>query len=108
MIRYIITLIFLFSLTSFAQESLTSSTDIKTLIEKIKNARNSEKRVLMNQLKVELRQMNQNTRSRAMQELRSSFNRGERLQQGRQFKYNVNHRPHRQHHRHNGQQGGKR
>ena len=108
MIRYILTLIFLFSLSSLAEDSLTLSTDIKTLIKSIKTSKNSEKRILINQLKVELRQMNQNARSKAMQELRSSFNRGEGLH-NKQFKYNRDHRPHRQHrHRHNGQQGGKR
>ena len=114
--RYMIMLMIFIFLTLFAQgkeeaepikEVSASSSSIKMLIKNIKSAKASEKRVLMNQLKVELRKMNQNVRKRAMRELRSSFSRGEEMN-NRRLKYNVNHRPHRHRHRHNGQQGGKR
>jgi hypothetical protein len=56
--------------SSFGDESL----DVTTLVSKIKDAKPSEKRVLINELKVKLRSMNQETKNEVMSQLRRSNN----------------------------------
>ena len=82
----------LFSLTLRAEElqqtiqveakkieiSTESSREIKppsisTLIKQVKTAKVEDRRVLMNQLKVQLREMNKESRQKAMRELKKSF-----------------------------------
>jgi len=46
---------------------------ISMLIEQVKSAKVDERRVLMNQLKVQLREMNKESRQKAMSELKKSF-----------------------------------
>jgi hypothetical protein len=46
---------------------------IEELIEKVKNAPDDQKRVIMNQLKIQLKNMNQESRKKAMIELSESF-----------------------------------
>ena len=50
--------------------------DIMRLVSKVKEAKASERRVLMNELKISLRQVNQASRHRIMMQLRKSFTRG--------------------------------
>ena len=64
--RYIIFI--LFSLSLFAQEPA-----LATLISQIREAKVEDRRVLMNQLKVKLREMNKESRQRTMRELKHSF-----------------------------------
>lgn len=65
----------IFSSTSILADKLpTQPSEIDILISKIKNTKAPDKRVLMNQLKVKLREMNQETRTKAMINLRKSFN----------------------------------
>jgi len=64
-------LLILFSLKVFAEDS---KVPIKTLIENIKKAKVKDRRKLMNQLKLRLRDMNKNNRKKAMKELKKSFN----------------------------------
>ncbi|MDM5272460.1 hypothetical protein PGH07_09735 [Sulfurovum sp. zt1-1] len=70
-----ISLIILFfsSHTLFAEEAPQPSTDIQKLVSQIKKAPPSEKRALMNQLKIKLRKMNEKTRKEVMSNLKSSF-----------------------------------
>lgn len=63
----------LISSTLFCEELEKQSTQIDTLISKIKNAKSSDKRVLINQLKVQLREMNRETQIEVMRELKNSF-----------------------------------
>lgn len=56
--------------SSFGDEN----SDISTLVSKIKTAKSSEKRVLINELKVRLRHMNQETKNDVMSQLRKSNN----------------------------------
>ena len=46
---------------------------LSTLIEQVKTAKVKDRRVLMNQLKVQLRKMNKESRHKAMMELKKSF-----------------------------------
>ncbi len=64
-------------LQNISKDRTTSNQNIDRLVTQIKSAKPSQRRVLMNRLKVELRGMNQESRRRAMMKLRESFNRGE-------------------------------
>jgi len=57
----------------FAQTK-DESNDVKALIDKVKQAAPSERRLLMNELKIKLRSMQQETRTQVMLGLRSAFN----------------------------------
>ena len=72
---YIILLLFISSLVN-AEELKTpivQSSSIKNLIQKVKNAKVEDRHILMNQLKIELRKMNKESRHSAMVELKKSF-----------------------------------
>jgi len=62
--------------TSMEEESQTQS--LTALITEIQNAPDEQKRVLMNNLKIQLRQMSQANREKTIETLRKSFNQGER------------------------------
>jgi len=66
---------------------------ITALIENIKEAKVEDRRNLMNQLKIRLREMNQENRKKTMMELRKTFNakRGSRVG----YKQNRHNREHR-------------
>ena len=66
-------ILFFSSQTLFAEEAQRPSTDIQKLVAQIKNAPPSQKRVLMNELKIKLRKMNEKTRKEVMSNLKSSF-----------------------------------
>ncbi|MFT7879334.1 MAG: hypothetical protein ABXS91_02980 [Sulfurimonas sp.] len=66
-------ILFFSSVTLDAEEVKPSSTDIQTLVSQIKKAPASKKRVLMNQLKIKLRKMNEKSRKEVMANLKSSF-----------------------------------
>jgi len=55
------------------KEKVVSKKTIHTLIQEIKRAPASEKRIKMNELKILLRSMNQKTRNEAMRNLQKSF-----------------------------------
>lgn len=57
----------------FAQTK-NKANDVKLLIDKVKKAAPSERRLLMNELKVKLRSLQQETRTQVMLNLRSAFN----------------------------------
>ncbi len=82
MMRYII--IFLFLAWSFssvmAEEVAVKVFDVEAQIDKIKTAEPSERRVLMNQLKLQLRKMNKENRESAMKALQKSFAKGKGLE----------------------------
>ncbi|MCH9741187.1 MAG: hypothetical protein K0U38_10190 [Epsilonproteobacteria bacterium] len=79
MIRYIIISLFLF-LPLIAEETAPKPFDIQAHIVNIKTAKASERRVLMNQLKLQLRQMNKESRVQVIKELQTSFAKGKRQQ----------------------------
>ena len=78
--RIFLLIVFLYSAMfgdTLAKEDATEN--IMHLISKVKKAKASERRVLMNQLKLSLRQVNQASRQRIMLQLRKNFNRGNGL-----------------------------
>ena len=78
--RILLLMVFLYSTVfgnTFTQESSTK--DIMNLVNKVKEAKVSERRVLMNQLKISLRKLNQASRQRIMLRLRKNFNHGSGL-----------------------------
>lgn len=86
--KYILIYIF-FSINILAQDL---NTPIKILVEKIKRANPEDRRVLINQLKVELRKVNRENRKKSMMELKRAFrfryNRGEK----REYRHRGYHR----------------
>ena len=60
------------------------SSNLQMLINQVKSAPNKEKRVLMNQLKVQLKSMNKESRQQAMKELKKSFAKKENHTQQKQ------------------------
>ena len=99
-----ITFLLLFSSSIYAEElNHSSNSSIKILIEQVKHAEVKEKRLLMNQLKLQLRKMNKESRHSAMMELKKSFSKkhGEkkldkkqyRHKQKRLHKYQGEHQP---------------
>ena len=71
---YIIFLL-LFSSRIYAEELQvpTKQPSIQDLIQKVKSAKVKDRRILMNQLKIQLRKMNKESRHNAMMELKKSF-----------------------------------
>jgi len=63
----------LVGLLLFAEDTSTEPIVIKKLITKIKSASVKEKRVLINQLKIQLKSMGKKSRKKAMMELKKSF-----------------------------------
>jgi len=83
-IKYILVLFsffVFFSQTVFAEHKEVDKAAIKALIAKVKTVEPSQRRVLMNELKVMLRSMHQETRTQVMLNLRHSFsnNRGSQI-----------------------------
>jgi len=73
---YLLSIVFLllFSSVMYAEEIKTPNPpSIKTLIEQVKRAEVKDRRLLMNQLKLQLRKMNKESRHSAMMELKKSF-----------------------------------
>ncbi len=56
------------------QTTPTSSVSLSTLINEIQNAPDDQKRILMNNLKIQLRAMSQENRQKTIQTLQQSFN----------------------------------
>lgn len=74
---------------AFGTPTQDQQTSLKSLISKVKNAPPSQRRVLMNQLKIKLRSMQQSSRRAVMLELRKAFaaqngnhDKGGRMQSG--------------------------
>ncbi len=96
--QYIILIIF--SLSLFAQESIeqnkltkiqkVSELTIATLISQIKEAKSDDRRVLMNQLKVKLREMNKESRQKTIRELKKSFSKGSCKAGQQKYKHQKN------------------
>jgi len=64
--------------------TIEQQSNLQKLINQVKNAPNKEKRVLMNQLKVQLKSMNKESRQQAMKELKKSFAKKEKHSQQKQ------------------------
>jgi len=62
-----------------ADEPKQKQDTVQTLIAKVKSAPPSERRLLMNELKLKLRSMHENTRKQVMLDLRRSFNKQQGL-----------------------------
>ena len=73
--RRILIYIFLIvaSFNLYAQEIEENPVEISTLISQIKSAKSTDRRLLMNQLKTQLRELNAEHRAKVMQELKASF-----------------------------------
>ncbi len=93
------------SVVTPAPTSTTQELTIQELIEQVKSAPDESKRVLMNQLKVQLKTMNQESRHKAIKELRKSFIKKEMhtKQKNHETSQHSNHQPKFRHL----QQGGK-
>ena len=74
--KYILVLFYFFVLSSsaYAEHKGAEKETIKALVEKVKKAEPSQRRLLMNELKIQLRTMHQETRTQVMLDLRRSFN----------------------------------
>ena len=74
--KYILVLFSFFVLSSsaYAEHKGAEKETIKALVDKVKKAKPSQRRLLMNELKIQLRTMHQETRTQVMLELRRSFN----------------------------------
>jgi hypothetical protein len=86
---------------------------IQELLLEVKNAPDEQKRVLMNQLKVQLKSMNQESRKKVMIELKKSFGQGEEThepqhekQQNHEGCQQTNHQPKFRHLRRASKDGG--
>jgi hypothetical protein len=93
-IKYILVLFSFFVLSSsvYAEHQGTDKETIKALVEKVKTAEPSQRRLLMNELKIKLRSMHQETRTQVMLDLRRSFNGHQRGEQGnRAIESNMHH-----------------
>jgi len=92
--KYILVLFSFFVLSSpvYAEHEGADKETIKALVEKVKKAEPSQRRLLMNELKIQLRTMHQETRTQVMLDLRRSFNGQHRGQQShRAKKSNMHH-----------------
>ena len=72
--RKYIAVYLLFTLLSFRVFAQETKVPVKTLIENIKKAKVEDRRNLMNQLKLRLREMNKESRKKTMMELKQSLN----------------------------------
>ena len=70
---YIVLLFFSSVINAEELQIPTHQPSIKNLIEQVKSAKVKDRRLLMNQLKTELRKMNKESRHTAMLELKKSF-----------------------------------
>lgn len=68
-----ILILFLFTYTLYAQQDSKQASDIQKLVLKIKKAPATEKRVLINELKLKLREANEDTRAKTMENLKNTF-----------------------------------
>ena len=80
--KYILVLFSFLVWSSFvyAEHKSTDNDTIKVLVKKLKKAAPLQRRLLMNELKVQLRTMHQETRTQVMLQLRHSFNKQQRGQ----------------------------
>ena len=81
-IKYILVLFsfFVWSSSAYAEYEGADKETIKALVEKVKKAPPSQRRLLMNELKMQLKSMHQETRTQVMLNLRRSFNGQQRPQ----------------------------
>lgn len=70
----VFSLVVLFHSSVYAQTKIEDKSSVQALVAKVKNAPPSERRVLMNALKIKLRSMQQETRTHVMLGLRRAFN----------------------------------
>jgi len=80
--KYYFILLFAFLMfghTAYAQTNTGKEETVKSLVEKVKKAPPSEKRVLMNRLKIKLRDMSKENRQLVMMDLRHAFNTGRHI-----------------------------
>ena len=75
----VLTTFLMFGTSVYAQTNTGKEETIKSLVEKVKQAPPSQKRVLMNQLKVKLRSMSKENRQQVMMDLRHAFNAERRI-----------------------------
>jgi hypothetical protein len=93
-IKYILVLFSFFVLSSsvYAEHEGANKETIKALVGKVKTAKPSQRRLLMNELKIQLRTMHKEMRTQVMLDLRRSFSGVQRDQQGKQvMKSNMHH-----------------
>jgi len=70
---YIVFLLFFSSVINAEELQTPIQPSIKNLIQQVKNSKVKDRRILMNQLKTQLRKMNKESRHSAMVELKKSF-----------------------------------
>jgi hypothetical protein len=88
---YTVCSLFVFAETSI---NITQKDSIQNLVKQVKIAKPSEKRLLMNRLKIMLRKSNQAHRTKVMKELKKSFSTHHVMHQGKQrreHKYQQSH-----------------
>ena len=87
----------LFFFTNLYAEELPKTPSVSTLIEQVKSAKVENRRVLMNQLKVQLRKMNQESRHKVMRELKHSFSSKKEHSSNAQHRHRQKRNLHKQH-----------
>ncbi len=75
----------------YAQTKELDNASVQALVAKVKKAPPSQRRVLMNELKIKLRSMQQETRTQVMLSLRQSFNAGHTQMGTKQMQANIDH-----------------
>jgi len=93
-IKYILVLFSFFVLlpqSLLSETKLTNERAVKALIEKVKTVAPSERRILMNELKITLRSMHKETRKQVMLQLRSTFNKEPNNQRHTAIQSNTHH-----------------
>jgi len=92
--KYILVLFSFFVLSSsaYAEHEGVDKETIKALVTKVKKAAPSERRLLINELKIQLKSMHQETRRQVMLDLRRAFNGQQRGQHvNRAIESNMHH-----------------
>jgi len=83
--RYLVILIIYLSILSSSYAAEPSK--ISVLISQIKTAKASEKHLLINQLKIQLREANKETKAKTMAELRKSLNSNKTINKTNKLQY---------------------
>lgn len=101
-----LSLMYFWANTLFASEIPTEPVKVEVLITEIKSAKPQDKRALMNQLKLQLRAMNQGSRQKAMMSLRQSFRKDGAQGQAQKPHGGMKHQEKTSKPQHSGQRGG--
>jgi hypothetical protein len=84
-ILILLSLLLCIELEAKTKEGINQTPAVKALIQKIQNSSSDERRVAMNKLKIELRNMNISTRKKVMKDLKKTFAKSHSISGNRSF-----------------------